>query len=85
VIDRLFALAACLHGGDKARTELVAEWHAFTQGICEVLCPWPPRLRAMTAQLRQEIEGEHHYYMTGRAAGVLAWIGLAMLIRSAYA
>lgn len=84
MIDRLFALAARLHGG-KDRAEVVAEWHALVQGFCEVLCPWPPRHKLMNAELFREISGEHHYYMSGRAAGVLAWIGLAMLIRSAYA
>ncbi len=83
MIDRLFILAAWLQGG-KDQDEVVAEWHAFVQGICEVLCPWPPRLRAMTADLRREIESEHHYYMTGRVLGVITWIVIACVIATIF-
>lgn len=57
------------------------EWHALVQGFCEVLCPWPPRHKDMTEELKGEITKEHHYYMTGRALGIPAWIGIAAVIR----
>lgn len=62
-----------------------AEWHAFVQGFCEVLCPWPPRHKAMKPELLFEICNEHHYYMWGRAAGILTWLtigcGIAAIFR----
>ncbi len=61
--------------------DTVAEWHALVQGFCEVLCPWPPRHRDMADHLREEIRTEHHYYMLGRALGVLAWPAMAIIIR----
>lgn len=55
------------------------EWHAFVQGLCEVLCPWPPRHKEMSDTLAAEIVKEHTYYVWGRACGVpilLVMIGL---------
>jgi len=69
------------------------EWHAFVQGFCEVLCPWPPRVRlrapspvqdATGDSLLQEIKDEHHYYMFGRALGVIAWLIIAKIIQEAF-
>jgi hypothetical protein len=60
------------------------EWHAFVQGFCEVLCPWPPRHRAMKPALLKEVQAEHHYYMFGRALGVVAWVLLVCLIAALF-
>ena len=56
--------------------DTVGEWHALVQGFCEVLSPWPPRHKAMEPKLLFEISQEHHYYMFGRALGLLAWLGV---------
>ena len=56
------------------------EWHAFVFGLCEVLCPWPPRHKTMKASLKKEITDEHHYYMWGRAAAILVWITTCCVI-----
>ncbi|MFP3898193.1 MAG: hypothetical protein ACLFVD_02670 [Dehalococcoidia bacterium] len=58
------------------------EWHALVQGLCEVLCPWPPRHKEILCELKREIVSEHHYYMAGRALGALAWITIAAAIIS---
>jgi hypothetical protein len=71
------------------------EWHAFVNGFCEVLCPWPPRVRiplASAAQrkdkddkdLTSEILSEYHYYAFGRALGVIAWLIIAKIIKEAF-
>jgi hypothetical protein len=49
------------------------EWHAFVNGFCEVLCPWPPR-RLISEELQQQIASEYHYYVFGRVIGVIAWL-----------
>ncbi len=59
----------------------VEELHAFTHGICEVICPWPPYRKAMSQDRQDEILQEYHYYQLGRAAGILAWLGLAAAIK----
>jgi hypothetical protein len=51
------------------------EWHAFLIGFFEILCPWPPRHSI------NPINSEYHYYLGGRASGVLAWIAIAKLIQ----
>jgi len=65
--------------------DTVAEWHALTQGFCEVMCPWPPRHKLPSpsmgegqgeGDLLREIHDEHHYYMAGRALGVMAWLAI---------
>ena len=78
MIRSIFEWFAVLHGGKKKVPEVVAEWHALVQGLCEVLCPWPPRHRAMTPGLLDEIASEHHYYVAGRALGVGAWLALVL-------
>lgn len=60
------------------------EWHAFSQGFCEVLCPWPPRHKTMKASLTKEITDEHHYYMFGRAVGVGAWLIIVIIIKAIF-
>jgi hypothetical protein len=57
------------------------EWHAFAIGFCEILCPWPPRRHIITQQEVNSLKGEHHYYLFGRAMGIIAWILLAKLIQ----
>ncbi len=56
------------------------EWHAFIFGLCEVLCPWPPRHKTMSPRLARQVKNEHHYYMLGRAAAILAWITICCVI-----
>jgi hypothetical protein len=60
------------------------EWHAFVFGFCEVLCPWPPRHKSMRENLRKQITAEYHYYMFGRAMGVIAWLIIAKIIQEAF-
>ena len=59
------------------------EWHAFATGFCEVLCPWPPRHKT-SDQNAKDIADEHHYYMFGRALGVIAWLVIAKIIQEAF-
>jgi len=49
------------------------EWHALAIGFCEVLCPRKPRHPIGAAALTP-LEGEEHYYLFGRALGVIAWL-----------
>lgn len=60
------------------------EVHALTQGFCEVLCPWPPRHRLMSKQMIKELQREHHYYMLGRALGILAWLTISCVIKEVF-
>jgi hypothetical protein len=57
------------------------ELHAFTIGICEVICPWPPYFKGMPTQDSVDLKTEFHYYMLGRAIGVYAWLVLAYIIK----
>ena len=54
------------------------EWHAFLIGFFEVLCPWPPKIPVPSPQ--SPVSTEYHYYLGGRASGVLAWLAIARLI-----
>ena len=56
------------------------ERHAFLIGFSEVLCPWPPRIQ-MSAVYYPKIQLEHHYYLGGRALGVIVWIIIAKLVQ----
>ncbi len=65
------------------------EWHAFVIGFCEVLCPWPPRVRIPSPSMGEgEGEGglasEYHYYLFGRAIGVIAWLIIAKIIQAVF-
>jgi len=60
------------------------EWHALVNGFCEVLCPWPPRHKSMHRKLQKQIASEYHYYMFGRAMGVIAWLIIAKIIQEAF-
>jgi len=55
------------------------EWHAFVIGFFEVLCPWRPRIPVPSPQ--SPVSTEYHYYLGGRASGVIAWIAIAKLIQ----
>jgi len=59
------------------------ELHAFVIGLCEILAPWPARYWTFGARLK-EIEDEHHYYMFGRAMGVIAWLIIAKIIQEVF-
>jgi len=64
--------------------DTVAEWHALIQGFCEVTCPWPPRHKVMDEELAAEVKANHHYYMAGRALGVLAWLAIAIIAKEVF-
>jgi len=57
------------------------EWHAFCIGLFEVVCPWPPQHTAISLELERALAEEHHYYLFGRALGLIAWAGIAWLIK----
>ena len=59
------------------------EWHALVEGLCEVLCPWPARHK-LSRTLLHDLRGDHHYYMFGRALGVIAWLIIAKLVHIAF-
>ena len=60
------------------------EWHAFAIGLCEVLCPWPPRHSINSINSTNSTNSEYHYYMFGRALGVIAWLVIAKLVHIAF-
>jgi hypothetical protein len=67
------------------------ELHAFLIGFFEILCPWPPRIRIPSPSTgegkgegdnpNEAVLTEYHYYLAGRASGVIAWIAIAKLIQ----
>jgi len=57
------------------------ERHAFVIGLCEVLCPWPARY---SVNSRNSINSEYHYYVSGRALGVIAWLIIAKIIQEVF-
>ena len=63
----------------KAFLDTFQEWHALAIGFFEVLCPWPPRYR-LTGKPLAELRKEHHYYVTGRAAGFVIFIIIIIII-----
>jgi len=60
------------------------EFHAFVIGLCEVLCPWPPRNQLPIRNSQLTIAEEYHYYLFGRAMGVIAWLIIAKIIQEAF-
>ena len=51
------------------------EGHAFLIGVSEVVCPWKPRWdMPPDYQANGNPLYEYHYYMFGRAVGILVWI-----------
>jgi hypothetical protein len=67
----------------SAFMDVYQEWHAFVEGFCEVLCPWPPRHR-LTGELLTDLQRDHHYYMFGRALGILAWLAIFSIIKAMF-
>ena len=63
--------------------DIYQEWHAFVEGFCEVLCPWPARYQP-SEELLKDLKGEHHYYVFGRASGVIAWLLIAIIIKAVF-
>jgi hypothetical protein len=59
------------------------EWHAFVEGFCEVLCPWPARYKP-SRRLLNDLKADHHYYAFGRAVGVIAWLIIATVIKEVF-
>ena len=59
------------------------EWHAFVEGFCEVLCPWPARY-GLSGQLLDDLKKDHHYYAFGRALGVIAWLIIAVILKELF-
>lgn len=57
------------------------EVHALVIGLAEVVCPWPPLHRILSWDYADRLRKEYHYYVTGRALGVLVWLGIAALIK----
>jgi len=51
------------------------ERHCFIIGICEVLCPLPPRIKP-DVQLTSDVNDEYWYYNAGRAVAVGIWLTL---------
>jgi hypothetical protein len=68
----------------KTFIDTADEWHALVFGFCEVLCPWPPRHPTIDKDLAMVTWTEHHYYLFGRALGVLAWLGIAAAIKALF-
>jgi len=65
------------------------EWHALVEGFCEVLCPWPPRVRIPSPWTGEgkgegDIAREYHYYMSGRALGIPAWLTIGCIIKEVF-
>jgi hypothetical protein len=54
------------------------EWHALVIGFFEVLCPWKPRIESLTPA-NDYLQGEYHYYLTGRGAGFIALLCVILL------
>jgi hypothetical protein len=59
------------------------EWHAFVVGFCEVICPWPP-LHKASQKNEKDIAAEYHYYVLGRALGILAWLTIGCTIKEVF-
>jgi len=59
------------------------EWHAFVEGLCEVLCPWPAKHK-LSGQLLNDLKKDHHYYVLGRATGVIAWLTICCVIKEIF-
>ena len=66
------------------------ERHALVIGLCEVVCPWPPRWRCERLPLlslrgvAEAISQEYHYYLIGRALGVVSWLIIAKVVQEVF-
>lgn len=54
----------------------IEELHALVIGLCEIFCFIPQLHPKLSVELIKVLEDEHHYYVLGRALGLLAWIGI---------
>jgi hypothetical protein len=66
----------------KTFIDTTDEWHAVVIGFSEVLCPWPPHYYTIDPELSHALNSEYHYYLFGRALGMLAWLGIAAAIKA---
>jgi len=58
------------------------EGHAFLIGVSEVVCPWKPRWNMPEDYVANGNPlYEYHYYMFGRAVGILAWLTIGCVIK----
>jgi len=60
------------------------EWHSLVIGFLEVLCPLPPRHSINSTNSTNSINSEYHYYVFGRAMGVIAWLIIAIIIKAVF-
>jgi hypothetical protein len=60
------------------------EWHALVLGLGEVICPWPPHFNVLELKNIDALISERHYYYTGRALGVLVWLGIIAVIKAIF-
>jgi hypothetical protein len=67
----------------SAFMDVYQEWHAFVEGFCEVMCPWPARHR-LSGELLTDLQGDHHYYAFGRVVGVVAWLVIAAIVKAVF-
>lgn len=77
--DKGFLKGLNIHGF----MDVYQEWHAFVEGFCEVLCPWRAKYEP-SEELLNDLKGDHHYYMFGRAIGVIAWLIIAKIIKEVF-
>ena len=80
MIKRIFRFIAKLLKKDKK--ELFREWHSFWIGWAEMVCfrinpNFPKTLMAV-----KEMRNEWHYYMVGRAAGILTWVIIVIIVKA---
>ena len=59
------------------------EWHALVVGFCEVMCPWPA-WHGPSPENKKDIEDEYHYYIWGRALGILGWLAICSIIKAVF-
>lgn len=61
------------------------EGHAFLIGLSEVICPWRPHWdMPANYQANGNPLMEYHYYMFGRALGILAWLTIGCVIKEVF-
>jgi len=55
------------------------EVHALVEGFCDVFFPFAKGYQP-SKELKEAIEGEHHYYNVGRVLGFIAlvWFGIGI-------
>lgn len=51
------------------------EWHAFVIGWCEVIYPFRSSRRYYLSTI---LLTEYHYYVFGRAIGMLTWLAIGI-------